>query len=502
MPRRKSSSKQTKAADGTRRRMKSRNDRRVVAVIESVLSEPESDEDDSSDSDDSYDSTDSKSTERASDWPGIFPYLSPLLGASSSVDSAESQERQKTPERRKTPERQRTPKRPLTPISMELEKMGLLKRPKGTKNIDLLWTETDSFRADSFAKKTVQPEVRRGSTHRHYPKHSSRPSSKHSKPAQLEKKGKLEELKMLQLSSDLLERKLDTAARETRESGMKLQVAVKKKSAQLESAIRKSKDLLKPSAKKMLSAQLEEKEKLEELKMLQLSSDLLKRKLDTAAREARESIMKLQVAVDGYETKKQAALDNKAREEERIIRKQLTLTESKLKAWKAWETETELARNLKMLKKGKTEDSRDVRDLSPTKRSSTPTKRSSRVMNRVWVMKKESSTPAEKSSAPMKRSATPTKRSATSTKRSATPTKRSATPTKRSATPAKESSSKSNYLKQKFTRAITKPAKKRTEKERREDVVKEWEAREQKKEKERGKKVKLQVWESLTRDSI
>ena len=154
-----------------------------------MLSEPESDEDDSSDSDDSYDSADSKSTVRASDWPGIFSYLSPLLGASSSVDSAESQERQKTPERRKTPERQRTPERPLTPISMELEKMGLLKRPKGTKNIDLLWTETDSFRADSFAKETVQPEVRRGSTRRHYPKHSSRPSSKHSEPAQLEKKG-------------------------------------------------------------------------------------------------------------------------------------------------------------------------------------------------------------------------------------------------------------------------------------------------------------------------
>ena len=72
-------------------------------------------------------------------------------------------------------------------------------------------------------------------------------------------------------------------------------------------------------------------QKLEELKTLQLSSNDLERKLDTAAREARESKMKLQVAVDSYETKKQAALDNKAREEERIIRKRLNPTESKLK---------------------------------------------------------------------------------------------------------------------------------------------------------------------------
>ncbi|GMI01525.1 hypothetical protein TrST_g13468 [Triparma strigata] len=94
MPRRKSFSKQTKAADGTRRRMKSRNDRRVVAVIESVLSEPESDEDDSSDSDDSYDGADSESTPRTFNckfaWLSCF---SPLvhympLGASSSTSTA------------------------------------------------------------------------------------------------------------------------------------------------------------------------------------------------------------------------------------------------------------------------------------------------------------------------------------------------------------------------------------------------------------------------------
>ena len=215
-------------------------------------------------------------------------------------------------------------------------------------------------------------------------------------------------------------------------------------------------------------------QKLEELETLQLSSDILKRKLDTAAREARESIMKLQVAVDGYETKKQAALDNKAREEERITRKRLEVTElkvneAKLKAKLAKETlkqllesklkvkeaklkaemEIELARKrmlaLKLLEKEKTEDSRAARALTLT------------------AMKKK---------------------------------------TKGSSTPTKESSSKSKNSKDKFTREITKTAKKRTEKERREDVVKAWKAREQKKEKERGKNVKLQVGESFSRDSI
>ena len=79
-------------------------------------------------------------------------------------------------------------------------------------------------------------------------------------------------------------------------------------------------------------------------------------------------------------------------------------------------------------------------------------------------------------------------------------TKRSATPTKRSATPTKESSSKSKHFKDKFTREITKTAiKKRTEKERREDVVKAWkDVWERKKEKNREKKVKLQVGGSFS----
>ncbi|GMH47984.1 hypothetical protein TrVE_jg9879 [Triparma verrucosa] len=373
MPRRKSSSKQTKAADGTRRRMKSRNDRRIIAVIESVLSEPESDEDDSSDSDDSYDSADSKSTPRTSNFKfAWFSCFSPLvhymsLGASSSTSAASTASAMST-------------------------------------------TSSASFvsRSGSFYEKVIDKVS-----------------------------GSLDKgISILNSSFSFNDPEdMHTCPREGT-----------KKHAQLKSVIRKSKDLLKPSAKKVLSAQLEEKEKLEELETLQLSSGLLERKLDTAAREARESIMKLQVAFDGYETRKQAALDNKAREEERITHKRLEVTElkvneAKLKA----EMEIELARKrmlaLKLLEKEKTEDSRAARALTLT------------------AMKKK---------------------------------------TKRSSTPTKESSSKSKNSKDKFTREITKTAKKRTEKERREDVVKAWEAGEQKEEKEQEKKVKLKAREAFS----
>ena len=224
---------------------------------------------------------------------------------------------------------------------------------------------------------------------------------------------------------------------------------------------------------------------MEELETLQLSSDLLKRKLDRAAREARESKMKLQVAVDGYETKKQAALDNKAREEERITRKRLEVTELKvneanLKAKLAKETLKQLLESKLKVKEAKKEVKVKVKEAKLKAEMEIELAR-----KRMLALKLLEKEKTEDSRAARALTLTAMKKK-----------------TKRSSTPTKESSSKSKNSKDKFTREITKTAKKRTEKERREDVVKEWEAREQKKEKERGKKVKLQVWESLTRDSI